>query len=166
MVRDIPDEYAHNDETLLRFFQNIYGERAVFAKIIPKVETLSALSEERKVLIDKLMDCNDIYVKTKKRPYLRTGCLPFIGTKVDSINYYKDKIAALNEEITVAQHTLKENSRTAFVTFDNVLSAQQCAQVKNILFFSYSSQPSYLSSSVFASSKSINYVCKTSTSNS
>lgn len=128
MVRDIPVEYALNDEALLAFFTNIYGPKAVLAKVVPKVVNLSKLAEKRRQAIENLMDANDKLKFSGKRPSHRTGVLPCIGQEIDSITHYKDEVARLTEEITIAQHSALENSTTGFVTFSDVLTATQCAQ--------------------------------------
>lgn len=81
-------------------------------------------------------DTSNYIIPKKIRPTHRVkpGFMPFglpcIGRKVDSIDYYNDEIARLNEEIQAKQRNVKNlvQRNSAFIEFHYQSAAQMAAQ--------------------------------------
>ena len=41
MVREIPPDIGKNDDTIMNFFFQLYGDKVVYAKMIPRVGDLN-----------------------------------------------------------------------------------------------------------------------------
>lgn len=64
----------------------------------------------------------------RTRPSLRKGWFGLFGPKVDSINYYTDKLEVIDKEITRARTREYPATSTAFLTMKTVAEAQMLAQ--------------------------------------
>lgn len=62
------------------------------------------------------------------RPTLRKGLFGLFGPKVDAINYYNDKLDAIDKEIKRNRRREFAPSSTAFITMNSVAQAQMLAQ--------------------------------------
>ncbi|KAI7864935.1 hypothetical protein BDF14DRAFT_1744586 [Spinellus fusiger] len=77
---------------------------------------------------------DSVLIPKELRPTHRVSSLPiglpFVGRKVDSIDYYHDTIKTLNEIITKKQNTIMENAplTSAFIEFNQQSGAQMAAQ--------------------------------------
>ncbi|KAK9766899.1 phosphate metabolism protein 7, variant 2 [Basidiobolus ranarum] len=68
--------------------------------------------------------------KPPQRPTHKTGFIPCCGEKVDSIEYYREELAQLNQVIVMKQKNLDQYTpeSSAFITFNNQLAAHLAAQ--------------------------------------
>ncbi|KAF6072251.1 hypothetical protein FOB64_000302 [Candida albicans] len=66
--------------------------------------------------------------ESRTRPSLRKGWFGLFGPKVDSINYYTDKLEVIDKEITRARTREYPATSTAFLTMKTVAEAQMLAQ--------------------------------------
>ncbi|KAG0274173.1 hypothetical protein BGZ95_010037 [Linnemannia exigua] len=101
------------------------------------------LCKERDELVPKLEMAEYNYIRSaysKKaqkdpsfkdpvRPFGRVSGLPFVGKKVDLINYYTERLAHLNYEIESAQQTGSLSSlNSAFIQFNSQFGAHSAVQ--------------------------------------
>lgn len=92
----------------------IWGELENYKKKLARAEVVYALSKE----------------KTGDRPTNRTGWLGLIGKKVDSIEYYNEKISELTKKLESEQKvTLREKQQSAaLIFFTSRVSAAYASQ--------------------------------------
>lgn len=66
-----------------------------------------------------------------KRPTHRTGFMGLLGSKVDSIEYWRAKSQELNPQVDAEQNTTRHEREqdAAFVIFNDRISAAEAAQV-------------------------------------
>ncbi len=70
-----------------------------------------------------------------KQPTNKTGFWGLIGSKVNSIDYYKEQIKELTPKLVVEQKRVQEEEQegAALVFFNNRRSAAEAAQVHNCI---------------------------------
>ncbi|KAK9095596.1 hypothetical protein Scep_027065 [Stephania cephalantha] len=136
VVRNVPHVHGHSiSESVDHFFQanhpgHYLGHQAVynankFAKLIRQRERLQNWLDYNQLKFERNPD---------KRPTRKTGFLGLWGTKVDSIDFYKEKIKELEKRIASERQKIlndtKSVTRVAFVSFDSRWGAAVCAQTQ------------------------------------
>lgn len=73
----------------------------------------------------------DQFVRRKSRPSHRLGFLGLFGKKVDTIDYCKDEIVKLTNQLEEAREKLDEHHphNSAFIEFNDILAAQIFSQI-------------------------------------
>ncbi|KAJ0970873.1 hypothetical protein J5N97_018832 [Dioscorea zingiberensis] len=136
VVRNVPHVSGHSiSESVDQFFQRNHpdhylGHQAVynankFARLIRQRERLQNWLDYNLIKFEKHPD---------KRPTRNTGFLGLCGERVDSIDFYTEKIRELDKRIaSERQRVLKDPKAimpVAFVTFDSRWAAAVCAQTQ------------------------------------
>ncbi|KAF9177670.1 hypothetical protein BGZ51_003740 [Haplosporangium sp. Z 767] len=71
----------------------------------------------------------DPEIKEPVRPIGRTSAIPFVGPKVDLIEFYTNRLSELNQEITKAQQAgTSATLNSAFIQFNNQFAAHSAVQ--------------------------------------
>lgn len=134
--------YAHDHSDLRKLIKERKKTAAKYEGAINKVINKSVkirMKAEKKGKLDELYnngvkpeDDLQTYIPLNKRPTQRLGKfkIPFLGTKVDTIDYSRDHIAELNEKIhkEQADWSVKDTQPVCFMEFDSQLEAQRCYQ--------------------------------------
>lgn len=129
---------------LNRDLENLPDKAAERLKFVEKLETvecqliqnaLKVKSETRRTIHQRRESYQDedipsTYISKRKRPTMRTGIIPLIGKKVDTINYCKEKISQLNNEIESAKSNLNNYNvlNSAFIQFHKPIAAHMAVQ--------------------------------------
>ncbi|CAK9213165.1 unnamed protein product [Sphagnum troendelagicum] len=141
LVRDIPKPGAHETRTeqVDTFFRQLhpgtYEKCIIICKLKKALKLYKKLVKARK----KLEHAEAVYELSKrkggegKRPTNKTGFWGLIGSKVDSIDYYKEQIKELTPKLVVEQKRVQEEEQegAALVFFNNRRSAAEAAQVRH-----------------------------------
>ncbi|CAI9089701.1 OLC1v1024322C2 [Oldenlandia corymbosa var. corymbosa] len=139
IVRDIPlspDGLSRKEQVDL-YFKSIYPEAFYRSMIVTDNKKVNKIYEKLEGFKKKLARAEAIYTDSKKganpegtRPSNRTGFLGLIGKKVDSIEYYGEKINELIPKLEAEQKvTLREKQLpAALVFFTNRVTAASAAQ--------------------------------------
>lgn len=136
VVRNVPCVSGHSlSESVDQFFQtnhpnNYLGHQAVynankFAKLIRKRENLHNWLDYNQLKFERHSD---------HRPTKKAGFLGLWGTRVDSIEFYKQKMQELDQKIESERQRILNDPRSilpvAFVSFDSRWGAAVCAQTQ------------------------------------
>ncbi|KAF9623884.1 hypothetical protein IFM89_005975 [Coptis chinensis] len=136
VVRNVPHVTGHSiSESVDQFFQtnhpNHYlGHQAVynankFAKLIRQRERLHNWFDYNQLKFERHPD---------KRPTRKTGFLGLWGSRVDSIEFYKQKMQELDKRIESERQRILKDPKSimpvAFVSFDSRWGAAVCAQTQ------------------------------------
>ncbi|CAG8672498.1 16389_t:CDS:10 [Cetraspora pellucida] len=105
---------------LERAYQEYLGNPCDYPGYDPD-EALKEFEQNRKILVLSNIP--------KRRPTIRTGCLGLFGKKVDKIEYYTDKFNHYDKLVEQGRRGKYMPTSVGFVTFENVISAQQAAQL-------------------------------------
>ncbi|XP_071726534.1 CSC1-like protein ERD4 [Rutidosis leptorrhynchoides] len=127
LVRDIPPstEGYSKKEQVDAYFKHIYPETFYKSMVVTENNEVKKIYEEFDTCKKKLARAEIIYAESKKGPNSegvrlthKTGLLGLVGKKVDSIDYYNEKIRELTPKLEVAQNkTLKDKQQGAAVVF-------------------------------------------------
>lgn len=127
VVRDIPavPQGRTRKEQVDSYFKAIYPEAFYRSMIVTDNKEVNKIWEELEGYKKKLVRAEAIYEGSKTaakpegtRPTNKTGCLGLIGKKVDSIEYYNEKINELVAKLESEQKvTLREKQQNAAVVF-------------------------------------------------
>ncbi|CAL5410195.1 unnamed protein product [Camellia sinensis] len=139
LVRDIPHppEGQTRKEQVDSYFQTIYPDTFYRSMVVTDNKEVNKIWEELEGYKKKLAHAEAIYAESKKngkpegiRPTNKTGCLGLTGKKVDSIEYYNEKINELIPKLEAEQKvTLREKQQgLALVFFNSRLTAASAAQ--------------------------------------
>uniref|UniRef100_A0A9I9CQL0 CSC1-like protein ERD4 n=1 Tax=Cucumis melo TaxID=3656 RepID=A0A9I9CQL0_CUCME len=139
IVRDIPPvpEGQTRKEQVDSFFKNIYPDTFYRSLIVTDNKKVNKLWEELEGYKKKLERSEAIFEASKTeakpegvRPTHKTGLLGLIGKKVDSIEFYSEKINELLPKLETEQKaTLREKQKNAaLVFFNNRTTAASAAQ--------------------------------------
>ncbi|KAI9126931.1 hypothetical protein K1719_002527 [Acacia pycnantha] len=139
VVRDIPHppQDQTRKEQVDSYFKAIYPETFYRSMIITDNKQVNRLYEELERYKKKLERAEAIYAASKTtakpegtRPTNSTGFLGLIGEKVDSIEYYNEKISEIIPKLESEQKvTLREKQlNAAVVFFTNRVAASSAAQ--------------------------------------
>ncbi|KAK7245626.1 hypothetical protein RIF29_40474 [Crotalaria pallida] len=139
VVRDIPavPEGHTRKEQVDTYFKAIYPESFYRSMIITDNKKVNKVWEELEGYKKKLNRAEAVYAESKTtakpqgtRPTNKTGFLGLIGKKVDSIEYYNEKINELVAKLESEQKvTLREKQQNAaIVFFSNRVVAASAAQ--------------------------------------
>lgn len=123
MVREIPSSLRGETE-LADWFQEYYPSKVVACRIAYEGRKLRSLKKARLKYVKKLEVAQWTLKNKGKRPMTKDGLLEKLGTKVDAIKFYEDKIKSLEDRIKERQQDTFAGkipkTRVAFVTFDSV----------------------------------------------
>ncbi|KGN49436.1 CSC1-like protein ERD4 [Cucumis sativus] len=139
IVRDIPPvpEGQTRKEQVDSFFKNIYPDTFYRSLIVTDNKKVNKLWEELEGYKKKLERSEAVFEASKTeakpegvRPTHKTGFLGLIGKKVDSIEFYSEKINELVPKLESEQKaTLREKQKNAaVVVFNNRKTAASAAQ--------------------------------------
>ncbi|XP_060178973.1 CSC1-like protein ERD4 [Lycium barbarum] len=138
LVRDIPavSDGQSKKEQIDSFFRQIYPETFYRSMVVTDNKKVNKIYEELEGYKKKLERAEAIYAESKKtnpdaiRPSHKTGLFGMIGEKVDSIEFYNDKIKELIQLLEAEQKaTLKEKQQSsALVFFNSRLAAASASQ--------------------------------------
>ncbi|KAE9594571.1 hypothetical protein Lal_00037502 [Lupinus albus] len=139
VVRDIPavPEGRTRKEQVDSYFKTIYPETFYRSMIVTDNKEVNKVWEELEGYKKKLVRAEAIYARSKTtakpegtRPTNKTGFLGILGQKVDSIEYYNEKVNELVAKLESEQKvTLREKQQNAaIVFFSNRVVAASAAQ--------------------------------------
>ncbi|XP_031403910.1 CSC1-like protein ERD4 [Punica granatum] len=139
LVRDIPDlpEGQTRKEQIDSYFKSIYPETFYRSMVVTNNKQVNKIYEELEGYKKKLIRAEAIYADSKTtgkpegtRPTNKTGFLGLCGEKVDSIEYYSEKIKELLPKLEAEQKaTLREKQQgAALVFFTSRVTAASAAQ--------------------------------------
>ncbi|KAK6782112.1 hypothetical protein RDI58_019908 [Solanum bulbocastanum] len=138
LVRDIPSvsEGQSKKEQIDSYFSAIYPEAFYRSMVVTDNKKVNKIYEELEGYKKKLERAEAIYAESKNtnpdalKPSHKTGFLGIIGEKVDSIEFYNDKIKELIEKLEAEQKlTLKEKQQSsALVFFNSRVAAASASQ--------------------------------------
>ncbi|XP_023891850.1 CSC1-like protein ERD4 [Quercus suber] len=139
LVRDIPPvpEGQTRKEQVDSYFKRIYPESFYRSMVVTDNKVVNKLWEELEGYKRKLARAEAVYALSKKtgkpegaRPTNRIGFLGLIGKKVDSIEYYNEKINEVTPKLESEQKdTLREKQQdAALVFFSSRVAAASAAQ--------------------------------------
>ncbi|KAL0011761.1 hypothetical protein SO802_006869 [Lithocarpus litseifolius] len=139
LVRDIPPvpEGQTKKEQVDSYFKRIYPESFYRSMVVTDNKVVNKIWEELEGCKKKLARAEAVYAQSKKtgkpegaRPTNRIGFLGLIGKKVDSIEYYNEKINELTPKLESEQkETLREKQLdAALVFFSSRVAAASAAQ--------------------------------------
>ncbi|KAK4349427.1 hypothetical protein RND71_032182 [Anisodus tanguticus] len=139
LVRDIPSASGGQSkkEQVDSFFRAIYPDTFYRSMVVTDNKKVNKIYEELEGYKKKLARAEAIHAESKKtnpdalKPSHKTGFLGIIGEKVDSIEFYNDKIKELIQQLEGEQKvTLKEKqqSSAALVFFNSRVTAASASQ--------------------------------------
>ncbi|CAK7350162.1 unnamed protein product [Dovyalis caffra] len=139
LVRDIPPVPVGQTrkEQVDSYFQSIYPETFYRSMVVTNNKKVNKIYEELEGYKKKLAHAEAVYDESKRtgkpeglRPTTRTGLLGLVGRKVDSIEYFNEKIKELLPKLEAEQKiSLRENQQaSALVFFTNRVTAASAAQ--------------------------------------
>ncbi|CAI9264195.1 unnamed protein product [Lactuca saligna] len=134
LVRDIPtsSEGLSRKDQVDAYFKSIYPDTFYKSLIVTENKKVNKIHEELEFCKKKLTRTETIKEMNPEAPTPthRTGFLGLIGKKVDSIEYYNEKITELTPKLEAAQkETVKEKQQAAAVVFfTNRVTAAAAAQ--------------------------------------
>ncbi|KAI4368072.1 hypothetical protein MLD38_016675 [Melastoma candidum] len=139
LVRDVPrpTDGQTMKEQVDSYFRAIYPETFYRSLIATDNKEVNKIWEELEGYRKKLVRAETIYDESKKtgnpdgtRPTHKTGFLGLVGKKVDSIEFYHEKIVELTPKLEAEQKvTLKEKQQpAALVFFTNRVAAAAASQ--------------------------------------
>lgn len=139
LVRDIPDlpEGQTRKEQVDSYFRTIYPETFYRSMVVTDNKKVNKIHEKLEAYKKKLARAEVIFQKSKDtsnpegaRPMNRTGFLGLVGKKVDSIDFYNEKISELIQKLEAEQKvTLREKQLpAAIVFFTSRVAAASAAQ--------------------------------------
>ncbi|KAF2305491.1 hypothetical protein GH714_005716 [Hevea brasiliensis] len=139
LVRDIPPppEGQTIKELVDSYFKSIYPETFYRSMVVTNNKEVNKIYEELEGYKKKLAHAEAIYAESKEsgkpegsRPTTKTGFLGLIGKKVDSIEYFNEKIKELVTKLEAAQKvTLRDKQQpSALVFFTSRVTAASASQ--------------------------------------
>lgn len=139
LVRDIPapSNGQTRKEQVDSYFRAIYPDTFYRSMVVTDNSQVNKIHEELEGYKKKLARAEAIYAQSKgtatpegTKPTTKTGFLGLIGTKVDAIEYYDEKIRELTRKLETEQKvTLKDKQqRAAVIFFNNRVTAAAAAQ--------------------------------------
>ncbi|KAJ7559063.1 hypothetical protein O6H91_04G068200 [Diphasiastrum complanatum] len=138
LVHDIPyDKTMTHAQQVDTFFKKLYGESYERCLVVMKLKKTSKFWKELEKFKEKLTlsEARFLSSKTKAkpegiRPQHRTQFFGLFGSKVDSIDYFREKIKDLVARLEAEQSRvrIKEQEGAAFVFFNNRITAAAAAQ--------------------------------------
>ncbi|KAJ9691099.1 hypothetical protein PVL29_013323 [Vitis rotundifolia] len=139
LVRDIPavPEGKTRKEQVDSYFKGIYPDTFYRSMVVTDIKQVTKIWVELEGYKKKLARAEAIYEQSKttaspegKRPMNKTGFLGLVGKKVDSIEYYNEKINELIPKLEAEQKvTLREKQQaSALVFFTSRVTAAAAGQ--------------------------------------
>ncbi|XP_062096419.1 CSC1-like protein ERD4 [Humulus lupulus] len=137
LVRDIPSvEGQTRKEQVDTYFKTIYPDTFYRSMIVTDNKEVNKLWTELEASKKKLVRAEAVHAESKRtgkseaRPTHKTGCLGILGKKVDSIEFYTEKISELVPKLEAEQKTTLRDKqlRAALVFFTSRIAATSAAQ--------------------------------------
>ncbi|CAN6546063.1 unnamed protein product [Malus baccata var. baccata] len=139
LVRDIPNsrEGQIRKEQVDSYFKTVYPDTFYRSLVVTDNKEVDKIWEELEGFKKKLVRAEAVYALSKKtgnsegiKPTNKTGFLGLCGAKVDSIEYYTEKINELTPKLEAEQKaTLREKQQNAaLVFFTSRVTAAAAAQ--------------------------------------
>ncbi|CAI5477796.1 unnamed protein product [Closterium sp. Yama58-4] len=133
LVRQVPkDPIKSIPETVDHFFSVNHSDHYLLTQPVYNANKLSSLETKRDWLENKLTEMEIKLEKTGNRPMHKDGFLGMMGTKVDSIEFYTQKITEIKKEILQEREKVVNDSSSvmpaAFVSFRTRWGAAVAAQ--------------------------------------
>ncbi|KAI3824584.1 hypothetical protein L1987_06047 [Smallanthus sonchifolius] len=139
LVRDIPPSYdgCSIKEQVNKYFKTIYPETFYKSLVVTENRKVNKIYYELVDFKKKLRQVESIYHDSKScvkpegvRQTLRTGLFGLVGKKVDSIEYYNDKIEQLTPKLEAKQKStvIEKQQGAAVVFFTSRVTAAAAAQ--------------------------------------
>ncbi|XP_010920040.3 CSC1-like protein At1g32090 [Elaeis guineensis] len=136
VVRNVPHVSGHSiSESVEQFFQRNHPDHYLGHQAVYNANKFAKLVRQKERL-QNWLDYNMLKFERHpgKRPTRKKGFLGLCGERVDSIDYYREKISELDKKIaSERQRVLKDPKAVmpvAFVTFDSRWGAAVCAQTQ------------------------------------
>ncbi|KAF8030753.1 hypothetical protein BT93_D0056 [Corymbia citriodora subsp. variegata] len=127
LVRDIPPapEGQTIKEQVDSYFKSIFPDTFYRSMIVTNNKEVNKIYKELEMCKKKLVRAETIFTASKttgkpegKRPTNKTGFLGLVGEKVDSIEYYSEKIRELTPKLEAEQKaTLRDDQQAAALVF-------------------------------------------------
>eukprot|EP01114_Cavostelium_apophysatum_P018971 TRINITY_DN597_c0_g1_i1.p1 TRINITY_DN597_c0_g1~~TRINITY_DN597_c0_g1_i1.p1 ORF type:complete len:787 (-),score=137.08 TRINITY_DN597_c0_g1_i1:702-3062(-) len=143
MVRNVPG-YYNTPENFTNFFAEYYGKRVARISLLQDLRKCHRLKNLRDKYARMYRSAVHYAEENTKKPALQVvliegrlkflqdvpvlGSIPLLGTKVDAINYYKNRVAELDKRIEKNRGKPHRHGNCGFVTFTSTAAAMQCAQ--------------------------------------
>ncbi|KDP38019.1 hypothetical protein JCGZ_04662 [Jatropha curcas] len=137
LVRDIPPvtEGRTRKEQVDSYFKSIYPETYYRSMVVTNNKEVNKIYDELEGYKKKLAHAEAVYAESKTldkpegtRPTTKTGFLGLVGEKVDSIEYYNEKIKELVPKLEAEQKvTLREKQQASALVFFTSRVAAACA---------------------------------------
>ncbi|GJP41199.1 hypothetical protein CLOM_g874 [Closterium sp. NIES-68] len=133
LVRQVPsDPIKSIPETVDHFFSVNHSDHYLLTQPVYNANKLSSLETKREWLGNKLIEMEIKLEKKGVRPMHKDGFLGMMGTRVDSIQYYEQKIEEIKKEILQEREKVVNDSTSvmpaAFVSFRTRWGAAVAAQ--------------------------------------
>ncbi|CAI7908384.1 unnamed protein product, partial [Closterium sp. NIES-53] len=133
LVRQVPaDPIKSIPETVDHFFSVNHSDHYLLTQPVYNANKLSSLETKRDWLENKLTEMEIKLEKSGQRPVHKDGFLGMMGTKVDSIEFYTQKIDEIKKEILQEREKVVNDSSSvmpaAFVSFRTRWGAAVAAQ--------------------------------------
>ncbi|KAE8656193.1 CSC1-like protein ERD4 [Hibiscus syriacus] len=137
LVRDLPDVAPGQSrkQQVDTYFKSIYSHTFYRSMVVTNNKEVDKIWGELEGFKKKLLRAEAIYEESERKgqgtkPTHKTGFLGFCGKKVDSIEYYNEKIKELTQKLEAEQKlTLREKQQgSALVFFTSKLTAASAAQ--------------------------------------
>ncbi|KAG1354173.1 calcium permeable stress-gated cation channel 1 [Cocos nucifera] len=136
VVRNVPHVSGHSiSESVEQFFKRNHPDHYLGHQAVYNANKFAKLVRQKERL-QNWLDYNMLKFERHpgKRPTMKKGFLGLCGERVDSIDYYREKISELDKKIASEhQRVLKDPKAimpVAFVTFDSRWGAAVCAQTQ------------------------------------
>ncbi|XP_020681474.2 CSC1-like protein At1g32090 isoform X1 [Dendrobium catenatum] len=136
VVRNVPQISGHSiAETVDHFFQKNHPDHYLSHQAVYNANRFAKLVRQKERL-QNWLDYNQIKFERNpdKRPTSKIGFLGLCGRRVDSIEYYKQRIKVLDNRIASEHQKIIKDPKAilpvAFVTFGSRWGAAVCAQTQ------------------------------------
>lgn len=136
VVQNIPSINGHSiSDSVDQFFQTNHPNHYIGHQAVYNANKFAKLVRQRERL-QNWLDYNQLKFERHpdKRPTSKSGFLGLCGPRVDSIDFYKHKISALEKKIASERQKILEDPKAimpvAFVSFDSRWGAAVCAQTQ------------------------------------
>ncbi|GER30298.1 ERD (early-responsive to dehydration stress)family protein [Striga asiatica] len=136
LVRNVPRNSGHSiSDSVESFFQKNHPEHYLCHQPVYKAKKFAKLVRKREKLQNRL-DYNQLKFERNpnKKPTRKKGFLGLWGERVDSIDFYKERIKDIDKRLTMEREKAMKDPKyimpAAFVSFDSRWGAAVCAQTQ------------------------------------
>ncbi|XP_010276749.1 PREDICTED: CSC1-like protein At1g32090 [Nelumbo nucifera] len=136
VVRNVPHVSGHSiSQSVDHFFQTNHPNHYLGHQAVYNANKFAKLVKQRERL-QNWLDYNQLKYERnpEKRPTRKTGFLGLWGERVDSIEFYKQKMKDLDKRMALERQTILKDPKSimpvAFVSFNSRWGAAVCAQTQ------------------------------------